>query len=392
MKRQASPGAPILDSPAAAAQFIDAHNISVVGFFKDAESEAAKVVDELYFDSTVEFAKTSSPEVFTKYEVHSDSVVLFKKFDEGRADLPLTEDVKLDRQNLTRFIQENSLELITKFSPEKSQAIFTSSIKTHTLMFINSSIEAHTVLVEEARSVAKDFKGKILFILLDVTDTAPKILQYFGVSADEAPTVRMFDMMSRNKFTLSPNPFTSETLRQLCQGVLDGTAEPYYLSEPVPDDWDKGPVKVLVGKNFKSVALDPTKNVFVEFYAPWCDFCKQLAPVWQELGEKYADHPDIIIAKMDATANEVEGLEIGGFPTLKYFPAEGKEAVDYKGQQTLEKMSEFLDNGGVLPEEPEEDDDDEDDDEEGEVGQEEATDEEPAPTESPANATGKDEL
>lgn len=39
----------------------------------------------------------------------------------------------------------------------------------------------------------------------------------------------------------------------------------YFKSEEIPEDWNKGPVTVLVGKNFESVALDPTKNVFVEF-------------------------------------------------------------------------------------------------------------------------------
>merc|ERR1711973_415611 len=168
------------------------------------------------------------------------------------------------------------------------------------------------------------------------------------------------------KYKPETNDLDEASIRAFVQGFLDGSLKQHLLSEDVPEDWDKEPVKVLVGKNFDEVAMDTNKHVLVEFYAPWCGHCKQLAPTWDKLGEKFADSEDIVVAKMDSTANEVESIKIQGFPTIKLFKKGDNKVVDYNGERTLEGLTKFLESGGVdgAGADVEEEDEPEEDDEE----------------------------
>ena len=49
------------------------------------------------------------------------------------------------------------------------------------------------------------------------------------------------------------------------QSYLDETIQEFRMSTEVPENWDAKPVKVLVQKNFKDVAMSTDKNVFVDF-------------------------------------------------------------------------------------------------------------------------------
>ena len=48
--------------------------------------------------------------------------------------------------------------------------------------------------------------------------------------------------------------------------------------------------QVVVGETFDEIVNDETKDVLIEFYAPWCGHCKNLEPIYKELGEKVRNY------------------------------------------------------------------------------------------------------
>jgi len=80
---------------------------------------------------------------------------------------------------------------------------------------------------------------------------------------------------------------------------------------------------LLVAQSASRVAEEAvhTKNAFIKFYAPWCGHCKSLAPIWDELADKYADSSSVVVGSVDCTTEENKDLcgEYGvqGYPTLK---------------------------------------------------------------------------
>merc|ERR1711928_276447 len=101
-------------------------------------------------------------------------------------------------------------------------------------------------------------------------------------------------MGDMTKYKPASGDLTADVMKSFVSDFLEGKVKPHLLSEDLPEDWDKNPVKVLVSTNFDEVAFDKTKNVLVEFYAPWCGHCKQLAPIYDELGEKFKNDDSVV--------------------------------------------------------------------------------------------------
>jgi protein disulfide-isomerase A6 len=97
--------------------------------------------------------------------------------------------------------------------------------------------------------------------------------------------------------------------------------------------------------NFDSV-VNGDKHVLVEFFAPWCGHCKNLAPIYEEVGVLFEKTSDVVIAKVDADKHKSLGSRFGvsGFPTLKWFPKGSKTAEDFGGGREAESIISWINN------------------------------------------------
>lgn len=271
LEKKTGPPAKALDTADDSKAFVEAQEVAVIGFFKDQTSDLAKVfLDAAGTNDDVKFGITSDDKVFKEHDVSGeDKIVLFKKFDEGRVDY----DGKADAEDIGKFVGKNSLPLVIEFTQETAQKIFSGEVKNHLLIFVEKTKEEEFKKISDAaRQVAKSNKGEMLFVTIDTSDEEHKrIMEFFGMKEEEVPAMRIIVLKEdMSKFKPETLGVEKKDIETFVKAFLDGKIKRHLMTDEISEDWDKAPVKILVGKNFQEVAMNKDKDVLVEFYAPWC--------------------------------------------------------------------------------------------------------------------------
>ncbi|KAJ6595666.1 protein disulfide isomerase [Mycena vulgaris] len=116
----------------------------------------------------------------------------------------------------------------------------------------------------------------------------------------------------------------------------------------------KGEVSVLNPDNFHTTLEHGP--AFIKFYAPWCGHCKKLAPVWKQLAKIMQGK--VTIAEVNCEDHEkfCKTQDVGGFPTLIYYPP-GAPKSEYTSGRKLEQLKSFVEKASasaIQPIQPEE--------------------------------------
>ena len=93
--------------------------------------------------------------------------------------------------------------------------------------------------------------------------------------------------------------------------------------------------------NFQAEVLNAEGRVLVDFWAPWCGPCRQIAPLIDQLAEQYAGSAKIGKLNIDENPSVTGQYGIQSIPTLLVFS--GGEVVErFVGMPPKAKLEQAL--------------------------------------------------
>ena len=102
-------------------------------------------------------------------------------------------------------------------------------------------------------------------------------------------------------------------------------------------------VKKLDKQGFEEALKTGDKPVVVDFATDWCPYCKQLAPVIEEVAGEYKDKIDVYYVNTDDDPDVAEKYDIMTIPSVFVF-SKGEVAASAVNPRTKEALLKLIFN------------------------------------------------
>ena len=105
-------------------------------------------------------------------------------------------------------------------------------------------------------------------------------------------------------------------------------------------------------KSFGELSVNPkiaftnNKPTFLEFYAEWCEVCKEMAPQVSSLKDEYEKDINFVFLNVDNQkwGNYIQKFSVNGIPQVNLFDKKGNLISTFIGKQDEIKIRETINN------------------------------------------------
>ena len=105
-------------------------------------------------------------------------------------------------------------------------------------------------------------------------------------------------------------------------------------------------------KSFGELSVDPeiaftnNKPTFLEFYAEWCEVCKEMAPEVSALKDEYEKDINFVFLNVDNQkwGNYIQKFAVNGIPQVNLFDEKGNLISTFIGKQDEIKIRKSINN------------------------------------------------
>jgi len=335
MAKQSGPSAKPLSTVDEVKNFLKKdRDVAVIGFFPSKSSAATdflKTADQLRED--FRFGYVSDASVLSKFEGVSEGTTLFR----GEEKIPFTGG------NLASWVWDVSVPKVGEVTKDNFKRYQKKGLPVLKVYADVDGAKQATYFLNRLKKVAEDagIKDKLNFAIANSKDFKDEI-EKFGVSGNSASVV-IDDFANNLKYKFTGG-FSVDKVTEFANDWVAKKIKPYIKSEAVPTPNDE-PVKVVVGETWNDIVMNTNQDVLIELYAPWCGHCKKLVPIYDELAKGLSGVSNLVIAKMDATANDIPHgkYQAKGYPTILFAKANDKEnPIAYSGAREVKDFTEFL--------------------------------------------------